>query len=484
MFALSEDMDSLPDVYKLLSEELKGSGAVVLMPDSEGYGASIKRWSEHCEKRARAVVLPTTPSHVSTTLSFIRTHEIPFVVRGGGHSTSGSSSIEDGLVIDLSKMRNVTVDAEARTITAEGGTIWEDVDVEAAKFGLATVGGTVNHTGVGGLTLGGGYGYLSGRYGLTIDNLLAVDIVLASGELVRASKEENADLFWAVRGAGQNFGVVTAFVFKAYPQPDPVFAGTLVFLAEKLPGIVEFANKFHTANDGNQVLLWGFSCPPPLKAPVVLTQIFHNGDEAFAKTFFADLLALGPVVDTTAMVPYEKLNALLNPTAGFDGRKLFGGGAFKLPLSPVFVQALLGDFLDFISERDRMNESLMLFETVPYKKVVQVSNEAMSFSNRGDYYNVATCFKWFDPKLDAEIRDFSRALLKKASQAAGVIQDSAIRSVEGVGTYGNYSESDTPASEIYGSNAKKLAELKHKYDPDNLFSRGMRLVPRPVVVVN
>lgn len=145
----------------------------------------------------------TSPSDVTTTIHFVRKYSISFVVRGGGHSTSGSASIEDGLVIDLSLMRGVTVDAEKKTIRAEGGTLWADVDEEAEKYGLATVGGTVNHTGVGGLTLGGGYGYLSGRYGLTIDNLLSVDIVLASGEQVVASERENADLFWAVRGAGQ-----------------------------------------------------------------------------------------------------------------------------------------------------------------------------------------------------------------------------------------------------------------------------------------
>lgn len=200
------------------------------------------------------------------------------------------------------------------------------------------------------------------------DNLLSVEIVLASGELVTASKDTNPDLFWAIRGAGQNFGVVTSFTFAAYPQ-FTVYAGTLIFLPEKLPEIVAFANKFHKTNNGDQVLLWGFSCPPPLKAPVVLAQIFHNGDEAFAKEFFKDLLELGPVVNTAATIPYEKLNGLLNHTAGFDGRKQFGGGAFKLPLNPIFVQAMLGDFLDFISARERMNESLMIFEVVPYKKV-------------------------------------------------------------------------------------------------------------------
>ncbi|KAF2467249.1 FAD-binding domain-containing protein [Lindgomyces ingoldianus] len=455
-------MGNTPDVYAILKNELKGSEAEVLTPGSAGYAESIKRWSEHCEKKAQAVVKVTSSSDISKTLNFAQTNEIPFVVRGGGHSTSGSSSIDDGLVIDLSKMRKVAVDPKAKTIRAEGGTIWEDVDMEAAKFGLATVGGTVNHT----------------------DNLISVEIVLASGQLVTASESSHPDLFWAVRGAGQNFGVVTAFTFQGYDQPDPVFAGTLVFLPDKLPQIVRFVNKFHATSDGNQALLWGFSSPPPANAPVVLAQVFYNGSESAGQEFFTDLINLGPVANTTSMIPYEKLNGLLNHAVGFDGRKQFGGGAFKLPLNPAFVQSIHADFLDFVNSHERMNESLILFETIPFTKILEVSNEEMAFSNRGDYYNVATCFKWFDPSLDQEIRDFSRNLLKKASQSAGVVQDEKVRSVEGVGVYGNYANLDVSATDIYGRNAKKLEDLKYKYDPNNLFSRGLRLVPKPLVVVN
>ncbi|KAF1947174.1 FAD-binding domain-containing protein [Clathrospora elynae] len=466
--------------YSSLKELLKDTNAEVLLPgDGEVYEKSIERWSEHCIKRAAAVVRVTCADDVSATLAQIRKHNIPFTVRGGGHSTSGAASIKDGIVIDLSKMRKVTVDPEAKTIKAEGGTIWEDVDVEAAKYSLATVGGTVNHTGVGGLTLGGGYGYLTGKYGLTIDNLLSVDIVLVSGDQVLASSTSHADLFWAVRGAGQNFGVVTAFTFQGYEQKNPIFAGPLIFLPDKIPQIVAFANKFHKTNDGNQALLWGFSAPPPANAPVVLTQLFHNGTEEEGKAFFADLFELGPVANMTAMIPYAQLNSLLNQNAGFDGRKQFGGGAFKLPLNPDFVIQLHAEFNAFVASHERMNESMMLFETIPYKKIIEVPNEKTAFANRGDYYNVATMFKWFDPSLDSEIRNFSRDLLKKASETA------TSRSKDsGVGQYGNYATADVEADEIFGANVKRLEELKHKYDPDNLFSHGTRLTPRPLVVVN
>ncbi|KAI2476128.1 GlcD FAD-FMN-containing dehydrogenase [Pyrenophora tritici-repentis] len=467
--------------YSSLKEVLSDTSAKVLLPgDGQEYEKSIERWSEHCIKRAAAVVKPTTADDVSATLAQIRKRSIPFTVRGGGHSTSGAASIENGIVIDLSEMRKVTVDPEAKTIAAEGGALWEDVDVEAAKYGLATVGGTVNHTGVGGLTLGGGYGYLTGKYGLTIDNLLSVNIVLASGEQVIASASSNPDLYWAVRGAGQNFGVTTTFTFQAYDQKNPVFAGPLIFLPDKIPQIVEFANKFHTANDGNQALLWGFSAPPPANAPVVLCQLFHNGSEEEGKAFFADLFELGPIANMTAMIPYEKLNSLLNQSAGFDGRKQFGGGAFKLPLDANLAVQLHAEFNAFVASHERMNESMMLFETIPYKKVVEVPNDKTSFSNRGDYYNVATMFKWFDPSLDGEIRSFSRNLLKKISSTA------ADRSNDGgVGQYANYvAGAEVEAKEIFGANVKRLEELKHKYDPDNLFSHGTRLVPRQLVVVN
>ncbi|KAJ4358661.1 uncharacterized protein N0V89_003245 [Didymosphaeria variabile] len=478
-------MGSATDVYAQLKEQLKSSKAEILFPsDGEKYEESIKRWSEHCEKRAACVVKISSADDASATVKFVKENKIPFVVRGGGHSTSGSASIEDGLVIDLSLMRGVTVNPEKKTVRAEGGALWVDVDEAAAQYGLATVGGTVNHTGVGGLTLGGGYGYLSGKYGLTIDNLLQVEIVLASGEQVIASETENPDLFWAIRGAGQNFGVVTAFTFRGYEQTNQVFAGPLIFLPDKLPQVVEFMNKFQTKNDGNQAFLLGFTCPPPAHAPVVLTQVFHNGTQEEGNAFFKDLIDLGPVANMTSMMPYEKLNAAMNEGQGFGGRKMFGGGAYKLPLAPPFVQALFDEFIGFSTTQPAMTDSILLFETIPYAKVVEVPNEKMAFSNRGEYYNLATMIKWANPALDDTVREFSRALLKKASQSAGVVQDEKVRSTEGVGVYGNYVNPDVPASEVYGGNAKKLAELKGKYDPENLFDRGTRLVPRPVVVVN
>lgn len=227
-----------------------------------------------------------------------------------------------------------------------------------------------------------------------IDNLLSATIVLASGTQTICSSTQHADLFWALRGAGTSFGIVTSFTFAAHPQPNSVFAGPLVFPPDKLPEIISFANKFHTTNDGNQALMIAFSAPPPANAPVILTQLFHNGSEEDAKSFFADLFALSPLANMTNSIPYPQLNALLNHAAGFEGRKQFGGGAFKLPLDADFVAALHAQFNEFVASKERMNESMVMFECIPYGKIVEVGNGEMAFANRGDYYNVATVLKW------------------------------------------------------------------------------------------
>ena len=184
-------------------------------------------------------------------------------------------------------------------------------------------------------------------------------MILASGEQFNASATSHADLFWAICGAGQNFSVATAFTFQAYAQKNPVFAGP-VFLPDKIPHIVAFANKFHATNDGNYTMLWGFSAPPPANTPVVLTQLFPNGTKDEGKSFFADLFQLGPIANMTSMIPYENLNSLLNSSAGFDDRKQFGGSAFKLSLDPDFVTQLHADLTAFTTSHARVNESMLL----------------------------------------------------------------------------------------------------------------------------
>src|SRR5262245_43930394 len=201
-----------------IDEELGGSfRGEVLLPTSPDYDAARKIWNGAVDRRPACIARCAGVADVVAAVRFARDHELEVAVRGGGHNVAGTAVCDDGLVIDLSAMRAVWVDPASRTARVQGGALWGDVDHETQVHGLATTGGIVSHTGVAGLTLGGGLGWLMRKHGLTVDNLLAAHVVTAAGELLRVSADEHPDLFWALRGGGGNFGVVTAFDFRLHP---------------------------------------------------------------------------------------------------------------------------------------------------------------------------------------------------------------------------------------------------------------------------
>ena len=233
---------------------------------------------------------------------------------------------------------------------------------------------------------------MSGKYGLTIDVLVSAKIVLADGRLVTTSETENADLFWAIRGCGSAFGVAVEFTYQGFEQ-GPVWAGLLIHTPDKLAEVVNFANKFDKINDGNQGMSIGFTIPPPVGAPVVITVLFYNGSEEDAKTFFADLIALEPIVNGTSVLPYEKLNSILNDAGAFGGRKTGGASAVKLPLDPDWMQTIFDDFIGSIQSYENAGESIILFEFLPYQKIVETPSEATAHGNRGEFYNVGSKYR-------------------------------------------------------------------------------------------
>ncbi|KAL8844118.1 MAG: hypothetical protein Q9176_001524 [Flavoplaca citrina] len=471
-------------------EDLRSSleTSELLTPEADAYRVKIRRWAESSEKQAGAILLASSPADISTTLLFAQSHGIDFAVCGGGHSTSGSSSSTGGIVIDLSAMRSVHVDPSMRTITAQGGCLWADVDAAAAEHGLATVGGTINHTGIGGLTLGGGYGWLSGQYGLVIDNLISIEMILANGRSIKASATENADLFWAVRGAGQSFGVATSFTYRAYEQSSPVFAGTLTFdplgSPDKIPQVLAFANNSIRAGQGHAACMLGFAVgPPPNSAPVLVCSPFFNGPEDQARAFFKPLLDLEPITNSAAMIPYSNVNGMFNAVAQHGGRKSTKGGAFAAPMRVEFLQSLFEKFCHFVTEVPDARDSLLLMEFFSPNKVCEVDNRAMSFANRDHYNNILANPQWKDEANDGRCRQWARditTMIRKELEACKT--DGRIGSkMEGVGTYGNY-EGDVASEEkgrtIFGANYDRLIELKKRFDPSNAFGKGHLLSPQ------
>ncbi|KAH3204460.1 hypothetical protein KXV92_008368 [Aspergillus fumigatus] len=440
--------------------------ARVYTPDCEGYPNTLQRWSDTGSKAAGIVVMPTEAEDVRAALLWAQEHQIDLAVKGGGHSVAGTSSSDGGLVIDLSLMNSVSVDPAAKTVTVGGGATWKEVDEAAAAHGLAAVGGTVNHTGVGGLTLGGGYGWLSGQYGLTIDNLLSATVVLATGQVVTASATENADLFWGLRGAGYNFGVVTSFTFRAHEQPNPVYAGLLAFPPDQVEAVIEQLNRTLEHPDPRSGAICIFAQPPGAPVPMVNVIVFYNGTQAQGEKRFAGLLALNPVVNTTATIPYSQVNALQNPMATYGGRKSFKGVFFHPPLAPSFARSMLDDLTARLQAEPDLAASALLLEFYDMRAICAVPREAMAFASRSRTQNGLINLRWTDARKDGEHRAWARERQTRWKAELDA------RVQEGVPQYINYAEpGDSVVDNIYGENLGRLQELKAKYDPHNVFHK-------------
>ncbi|OJJ65581.1 hypothetical protein ASPBRDRAFT_70307 [Aspergillus brasiliensis CBS 101740] len=441
------------------------------------------------------MVRVTSANEAATVVRFATSHEIPFTVRGGGYSTSGASTTHGGIVLDLSRLREVHVDPHSRVLKVQGGALWEDVDVAAAQYKLAVVGSTLNQIGVAGATLGGGYGWLTGQYGLAIDNLLWVRMILADGRIVTASEEQHPDLFWAIRGAGQSFGVAVELCFRAHKQDHHVFAGTLLFTADKLPALVNFANQFETITDGKQGFWFGFTMLPSMTQCSILAVVFYNGPQAAAQEFFSPILLLNSVVNKTQMLPYDSLNGILNTAdilarrqsrSRFDinypadksagHRKSLRGSNITLPLDVEFVLSIYSEFNSILRDYPQTRDSRLLFELLPNTQLAKIPNDAAAFTSRGFYYNVSTLFEWSEAYLDHRIRSLQKSLMDRIGRLGGVArQPNYNMSKHGTGLYANYAGHNVPIKEIFGDNLPRLRELKKKYDPHNTFRKWHNL---------
>lgn len=384
-----------PNDIANLRSLLADSTAHVLAPKDEGYAKSIERWSRAAEKPAGVAIAPTTSEEVAAAVKYATEENLDLGVKGGGHSTAGASSTNGGVLIDLGRMRKVDVDPQTQRLYVQGGCLWSDVDAKAWEYGLATVGGTVADTGVGGLTLGGGYGVLSGSRGLVIDNMVSATVVLANGEIKIASRHDNAELFWALNGAGQNFGVTTQFVLQAYPQKE-LFLGTLLFVPtpETIAKLVEAVNDLYTVRDGpngpetkskgKAMSLIGFAKPPPAEGKtMILMNAVVDGTEEEGKALLQPFFDIGPAVNHMRMDAYPECNKLVPAMIGL--RSSMKGAAFVMPIREQFVHDILAKFDGFIDGCEDAAPSVVAWEL--YDTVKVANSEAGSFANRGYHMN-------------------------------------------------------------------------------------------------
>ncbi|KAI0029050.1 FAD-binding domain-containing protein [Vararia minispora EC-137] len=445
-------------------------------PGHAEYEAAVARWARNLSRRASVVAYVRDAVDVVTVLAYARSNKMQIAIRCGGHNISGASSVEGGIVIDLSRyLKSVRVDAEKRLAYVGGGALWMDVDQEGMKYGLATVGGTVSHTGVGGLTLGGGIGHLMGEHGFVVDNLFQVTIVTADGSILTASESENSELFWGVRGGGSNFGIVTEFVFKMHPQRQTVFCGNLIFPGPAVAGVMAELKKWLEGEPNPKSAAGLFVTLNEDGHPIVALLLFFNGSEAEGRKYFKAFFDIGPVADMTKEIPYTDVNCINNMTFKHD-INYYMKGVFASQLRPDDAVAIQKRIVE-VFEKTRLTITFV-FELFPPQKAMSFGKDSTSFV-RWDGISTVAAAMWNVDDLTQKQEDVRQAVHEVCTIVTAANGDSAS---ENTG-YGNYSAlasfylGESKSAALFGEHYPRLQALKKKYDPEMVFNKWNAIVP-------
>jgi FAD/FMN-containing dehydrogenase len=436
------------------------SGEIIRRGDP-GYDEARVVWNGMIDRHPELVVRPAHAEDVATAVRFAREAELPIAVRSGGHSIPGLSTCDDGIVIDLSRMSGARVDAAERIAWVNGGALLGELDQAAQAAGLVCPVGVVSHTGVAGLTLGGGMGRLQRKHGLTIDNLLGVDLVTADGRHVTASEEENPELFWGMRGAGANFGIVTAFRFRLHPLAWPVTHGTLVHPLERATDLA--ARLVELIEHGPDELWASFALAHVDGRPAALATVLHSGTPEEAERDLAELRAFGPpLTDSIEPKPH------LVPQTMADEEQHWGQ---RFSMKSAFVRSLPSELVELCVrhlERAPAGGDSNFSIWVCGGAIARVPDDATAFTGRSGAFWVAAETLWHDADRDDEFRPWSR---------------DAIAAVQPFATEGRYVNDVAETGEdvvksIYGeAKYARLKALKKTWDPDNAFRLNQNIKP-------
>jgi FAD/FMN-containing dehydrogenase len=431
----------------------------VLRAGDPGYDDARRIWNGMIDRRPGLIVRCVNAADVARAVDFARTNDLLVSVRGGDHNAAGHAVCDGGLMIDLSPMKAITVDPVARTARAEPGLRWVEFDQETQRHGLATTGGTVSDTGVAGLTLGGGLGWLAGRYGLTCDNLLAAEVVTADGRLLRTSAAENPDLFWGIRGGSGNFGVATAFEFRLHPVGPTVVAGMVAHPLERAAEVLRFYRDF-AASAPDEVNTGYAFLTTSEGVRVVAIAACHCGSLAEGERALRPLKEFGPpVLDQIGPVPYVEFQRALDPSFP-RGRRYY----FKSAVMPEIPDELGARVAEQFATAP--SPSTMFFFQHLGKAANRVAPEATAFPHRNACWDALVLSGWDDPSQDEAQIAWSRRVWESWRPFSTGIY------VNGV------AEGDREEIRAaYGGRYERLAELKAKYDPNNLFRVNANIKP-------
>lgn len=439
----------------------------LITPSDEGYDTARRVYNAMIDKRPGLIANCVDVSDVVSAVNFAREHNLTVAIRGGGHSGGGLGVCEGGLVIDLSGLKDIQVDPAARTVRVGGGCVWGEVDQATHAYGLATPSGVISTTGVGGLTLGGGLGHLTRKYGLTIDNLLSVDMVLADGQAVTASMEQYEDLFWAVRGGGGNFGVVTSFQFRLHPI-HTVYAGPMLWHLDRAKEVMQWYREFITQAPENITGFFAFlkvppgpHFPEPLHTQTMCGIVWcYTGPHDQADAVFKPIRQLAPALELVGPIPHPALqsmfDALLPP-----GLQSYWRADFVNELS----DAAIDQHLNYGSKIPTLLSTMHLYPINGAAHRVGKNDTAFS-------YRDAT---WAEVIVGVDPDPAKAGQIK----AWAVDYWEALHPYSAGGAYVNFmmDEGQERVKATYRDNYQRLASLKNKYDPTNLFHVNQNIKP-------
>ena len=442
----------------LLKGEFRGA---LMIPGGADYEAARRVWNGNIDRKPALIARCAGTNDVRQIVNFVRERGLVLSVRGGGHSAPGYGTNDGGVVIDLSLMKGIRVDAEKRIAHAEGGVIWSEFDRATQEHGLATTGGTVSNTGIGGLTLGGGLGWLMGKHGASIDNLLSAIVVTADGQVQTASESENPDLFWALRGGSGNFGIVTSFEYRLHPLSQ-VLGGLVLYPLDQARDVLRFYRDYcPTLPDEAEAYAALLTTPDGI--PVAALLLGFNGPLDDGLRVLAPLRGYGrPLADTVGPVPYSTRQCLLDQPMAVHGLHRYWRSAFTETVSDELIDVLVARAAAFSSPLS----SLILFYL--HGAVTRVPEAATAFSARKAQWDFDAIGQWTDGSESAKhiawVRDVWGAL---EPHLQGRV-------------YVNHVAADDRPEKVrasFGSNYQRLRELKTRYDPTNLFRMNANIAP-------
>jgi FAD/FMN-containing dehydrogenase len=448
-------MNSTTSFSDAISELAKTFTGPLLQPADSGYQDARKVHNGLIDKRPAAIARCRGQADIADAVKLARDWNLDVAIRGGGHNVAGRSTVEGGLMIDLSLMTGIHVDPKRRVARAQGGATWNLFNRETQLHGLATTGGVVSTTGIGGLTLGGGLGWLMGKHGIALDNLLAVDLVMADGRAVTASKEENADLFWGLQGGGGNFGVATSLEYRLHPVGPVITGGVIAYPFSEAWNVLRFFRDV-TASLPDELMVFGglVHAPDGSGTKLVAMVVCHCGSPSDAERAMQPIKSFGsPIMDGIGAVSYTQMNTMLDD--GFPkGALNYWKSNFISTLSDEAIRAMIDCFADCPTPMGQL-----LLEHF-HGAVTRVGVTETAFPHRSVGYNLLVLAQW----MNHQDNDACIAWARKAY--------AAMNPFVGSSRYVNYLGDDDGGDAVaaaYGPNYQRLRDLKAKYDPENFF---------------